>query len=374
MKFKSIHHDGHARAGVFESETEWGSLKEVKTPTFMPVGTAGTVKAVPPWELEKMGAQIVLGNTYHLYLRPGHERVERLGGLARMMKLDTLTLTDSGGFQIFSLTGLRKISDDGVWFQSHLDGSKHWFDAEQSMRIQRALSSNFVMAFDECPPFPATEEEVLRAMKRTYEWAQRGLGFSLKPFQKRFGIIQGGLYPHLREQSLKEITSLPFDAFAIGGLSIGEKPEEMQKMAQFIAPKMPVDRPRYLMGVGRPEDLVEGVRGGVDLFDCVMPTRNGRNGQAFTWKGKVNIKNLQYIDDTSPLDESCPCPTCANFTKAYLRHLFIAGEALSAQLLSMHNLWHYLELMRSMREAILANRFDEWRESFYTRRNQPVPA
>jgi len=374
MKFSSLHFDRQARAGVFSVVTEHGKEASVLTPTFMPVGTQGTVKAVPPWELTKMGAQIVLGNTYHLYLRPGHERVERLGGLSKMMDWGGLTLTDSGGFQIFSLTGLRKISDEGVWFQSHIDGSKHWFDAKVSMTIQRSLGSNFVMAFDECPPYPATETQVLSAMKRTLDWAKKGLDYELKPFQKRFGIIQGGLYHALRETSVRDMTALPFDAFAIGGLSIGEEPEQMQKMAAFTAPLLPKDKPRYLMGVGRPEDLVECVRGGVDLFDCVMPTRNARNGQAFTWAGKINIKNKQYQDDETPLDPSCPCQTCQRFTRAYLRHLYAAGEALSAQLMSMHNLWHYLELMRAMREAILGNRFDEWRESFYTRRNQVVPA
>ena len=316
-----------------------------------------------------MHAQIILGNTYHLYLRPGHERVERLGELHKFMNWDGPILTDSGGFQVFSLADLNKIDDDGVTFQSHIDGSSHRFTPELSMAIQKALASDIVMAFDQCPPYPATEEQVLAAMRRTVAWAQRGLDVPLKPHQARFGIIQGGLYEHLRAQSARELTKFPFDGFAIGGLSIGETPELMQKMAFYTAPLLPADKPRYLMGVGRPEDLVEGVRAGIDMFDCVMPTRNARNGQLFTSQGKVNIKNARYQDDPGPLDPECPCETCTKYSRAYLRHLFVAGEMLSARLNTVHNLTYYIGIMRQMRVAILENRFDDWVKSFYTKLN-----
>jgi queuine tRNA-ribosyltransferase len=372
--------DWKSKEGVSLSEessalalSENQNWHHIETPRFMPVGTLGTVKAVATKELKTLGAQIILGNTYHLYLRPGHERVERLGELDRFMNWDGPILTDSGGFQVFSLAGLNKIDDEGVTFQSHLDGSRHRFTPELSMQIQRSLSSNIVMAFDECPPFPATEDQVRAAMRRTVAWGKRGLAVELKPHQQRFGIIQGGLYPHLREESARDMTSLSYDGFAIGGLSIGETPDLMQKMAAHTAPLLPADKPRYLMGVGRPEDLVEGVRAGIDLFDCVMPTRNARNGQLFTSFGKVNIKNARYVDDAEPLDPQCDCETCTQYSRAYLRHLYVCGEALSARLNSIHNLTYYLRIMREMRESILNNRFDEWRENFYIQRNSKKP-
>jgi queuine tRNA-ribosyltransferase len=327
------------------------------------------VKGMTVDDLYGMPAQIILGNTYHLYLRPGHQRVERLGELHKFMNWKGPILTDSGGFQVFSLAGINKIDDEGVTFQSHIDGSRHRFTAELSMEIQRALASNIVMAFDECPPYPATPEQVQSAMKRTVAWAKRGLAVEMKPHQARFGIIQGGLYEELRKQSAAEITSLPYDGFAIGGLSIGESPELMQKMTRYTAPLLPRDKPRYLMGVGRPEDLVEGVRSGVDMFDCVMPTRNARNGQLFTSAGKVNIKNAKYAEDAGPLDPECHCDTCRNYSRAYLRHLFICGELLSARLNTLHNLTYYLNLMTQMRNAILENRFDDWVKTFYTKLN-----
>jgi len=354
-----------ARAARLYLRGAKGQTHEVLTPTFMPVGTQGTVKAVTTGELKQMKAQIVLGNTYHLYLRPGHERVDRLGELHRFMNWDGPILTDSGGFQVFSLAGLNKIDDQGVTFQSHIDGSSHRFTPELSMEIQRGLGSNIVMAFDQCPPYPATQEMVQAAMRRTLAWAKRGLAVPLKAHQARFGIVQGGLYEHLRVQSAAEITSLPYDGFAIGGLSIGETPDLMQKMAYHTAPLLPQDKPRYLMGVGRPQDLVEGVRAGIDMFDCVMPTRNARNGQLFTSQGKINIKNARYMDDAGPLDPECPCETCTQYSRAYLRHLFICGEALSARLNTIHNLTYYTRLMSQMREAILENRFDAWVDSFY---------
>jgi queuine tRNA-ribosyltransferase len=361
-----------ARAGRLTlkgSEASGGGPHEILTPVFMPVGTQGTVKAITTRELKDMRAQIILGNTYHLYLRPGHERVERLGELHKFMNWNGPILTDSGGFQVFSLAGINQIDDEGVTFQSHIDGSRHRFTAELSMQIQRALSSDIVMAFDQCPPYPATQHQVEAAMSRTVAWAKRGLDIELKPHQARFGIIQGGLYEDLRKQSAEEITSLPFDGFAIGGLSIGETPELMQKMTRYTAPFLPRDKPRYLMGVGRPEDLVEGVRGGVDMFDCVMPTRNARNGQLFTSQGKINIKNAKYADDSSPLDPECPCETCRQYSRAYLRHLFICGEVLSARLNTLHNLSYYLNLMTEMRKEILENRFDDWTKTFYTKLN-----
>ncbi len=359
-----------ARAGRIRLPGLHGQGHVIETPIFMPVGTQGTVKAVATRELEEMRAQIILGNTYHLYLRPGHERVERLGHLHRFMNWSGPILTDSGGFQVFSLSDLNKIDDQGVTFRSHLDGSLHRFTPELSMEIQRGLGSDIVMAFDECPPYPATPEQVQAAMRRTVSWAERGLRVELKPHQARFGIVQGGLFEELRTRSAREITAMPFDGFAIGGLSIGETPDLMQKMAYYTAPLLPQDRPRYLMGVGRPEDLVEGVRAGIDMFDCVMPTRNARHGILFTSLGKLNIKNQKFQDDAGPLDPECPCETCTKYSRAYLRHLFVCGEALSARLNSIHNLTYYLHLMRQMRTAILENRFDEWVKTFYSKINR----
>ncbi len=356
---------GGAGSSAF-SKDEWF---EVETPTFMPVGTVGSVKAISTTELRAMGAQIILGNTYHLYLRPGHERVERLGDLQKMMYWDGPMLTDSGGFQVFSLSGLNKITDKGVVFQSHLDGSKHEFTPELSMEIQKRLGSNIVMAFDQCPPFPATPEFVETAMRRTLAWAKQGLACELKPHQARFGIFQGGLDVALRKKSIEQLSDLPFDGFALGGFAIGEPMEMMHQVVRHVAPLMPELKPRYLMGVGRPEDLVESVRAGIDMFDCVMPTRNARNGQLFTSLGRVNIKNAKYADDGGPLDPNCSCETCQNYSKAYLRHLFIAGEMLSARLNTIHNLHFYLNLMRQMRKAILADEFDEWSKNFYSQFN-----
>jgi queuine tRNA-ribosyltransferase len=363
---------GRARAGRMKLKNAKGETHEILTPVFMPVGTVGSVKGISPPELRHMRAQIILGNTYHLYLRPGHQRVERLGELQRFMSWDGPILTDSGGFQVFSLAGLNKIDDEGVTFQSHIDGSYHRFTPELSMEIQRSLGSNIVMAFDQCPPYPATREEVQAAMRRTLRWAERGLKHPLKDHQARFGIVQGGLHEDLRVQSAQEITALPFDGFAIGGLSIGETPELMQKMAYHTAPLLPRDRPRYLMGVGRPEDLVEGVRAGIDMFDCVMPTRNARNGQLFTSQGKINIKNAKYADSTEPLDPECPCEACTQHTRAYLRHLFVSRELLSARLNTIHNLTYYIRLMEQMRKAILEDRFDEWVKTFYRNRGNDV--
>lgn len=365
MNYVLERQSGQARAGRIELAPH----ADLLTPTFMPVGTAGAVKGVLPAELRAMGAQIILGNTYHLYLRPGHERIERLGGLAEWSRWRGPVLTDSGGFQVFSLSELNRIDDDGVTFRSHIDGSAHRFTPEISMHVQRALGSDFVMAFDQCAAFDVTREAVVQAMERTHAWARRGLEVELKPHQKRFGIVQGGMHEDLRERSVRALTDLPFDAFAIGGLSIGEPVEMMHKMARFTAPLLPQHKVRYLMGVGRPEDLIEGVRAGVDIFDCVMPTRNARNGTLFTSAGKVNIKNARHLDDPGPLDPECACPTCQTYSRSYLRHLHVAGEPNAVRLLTLHNLWFYLELMRQMRKAIQENRFDDWADSFYTRWN-----
>jgi queuine tRNA-ribosyltransferase len=356
---------GRARAGHIHLKGSLGQAHEILTPVFMPVGTVGTVKGVTPSDLRQMQTQIILGNTYHLYLRPGHKRVENLGELHRFMAWNGPILTDSGGFQVFSLASLNKIDDEGVTFQSHLDGSTHRFTPELSMEIQKALGSDIVMAFDQCPPYPANPEEVQAAMRRTLRWAERGLDVQLKDHQARFGIVQGGLFEKLRVQSAQEICNLPFDGFAIGGLSIGETPDLMQKMAYFTAPLLPKDKPRYLMGVGRPEDLVEGVRAGIDMFDCVMPTRNARNGQLFTSRGKINIKNAKYADSLEPLDPECPCEACTQYSRAYLRHLFVSKELLSARLNTIHNLTYYIGLMSQIRKSILEDSFDDWVKTFY---------
>lgn len=348
---------------LFTLETEHGSLNG---PQFMPVGTQATVKALTPKDLKGCGAQMILGNTYHLYLRPGHERVEALGGLHRFMGWDGPILTDSGGFQVFSLSALNKVTDDGVEFQSHIDGSRHFFTPERSMEIQRALGSDVVMAFDECPPFTEDKTVVAKSMERTLKWAQRCRDFKLKSHQKLFGIVQGGMFTDLREECLERLVKIGFDGYAIGGLSIGEPITVMHQMVRAIAPKLPTDKARYLMGVGRPEDLIVGVAYGLDMFDCVMPTRNARNGQLFTSEGKINIKNSKYTDDSGPLDPRCNCYTCTNFSRAYLRHLFVCGEILSGILNSLHNIHYYLALMSKLRDSITQNRFDEVAVPLYT--------
>ncbi|MGE4233762.1 MAG: tRNA guanosine(34) transglycosylase Tgt [Bacteriovoracia bacterium] len=347
----------------------------VTAPQFMPVGTQGTVKGLTPDVLSNMGVQMLLGNTYHLYLRPGHERVERLGGLHKMMNWNGPILTDSGGFQVFSLGALRKITNEGVEFQSHLDGSKHFFTPEKSIEIQRALGSDVVMVFDECPPFTEDKTLVSKSMDRTLEWAKRCRDVKLKSHQKMFGIVQGGLFYDLRMECLEKLISIGFDGYALGGLSIGEPIPLLYDMVRRVAPKMPSDKPRYLMGVGRPQDILVGASYGIDLFDCVMPTRNARNGQLFTSKGKINIKNTQYTDDPSPLDEACRCYTCQNFSKAYLRHLFVSQELLSSILNSLHNVYFYLDIMRQVRlfldtpKDVNRITFDEFASDLYKKLN-----
>ncbi len=326
--------------------TEHGTIE---CPQFMPVGTQATVKALTPQQLKDAGAQTVLANTYHLYLRPGHQTVEKLGGLHSFMGWDRPILTDSGGFQVFSLASLRKVTDAGVEFQSHLDGSRHFFSPELSMEIQKSLGSDIVMAFDECPPYTLDKKQIAQSMERTLNWAKQCRNFKLKPHQKLFGIVQGGMFLDLRQECIEKLISIDFDGYALGGLSIGEPIEQMYEVVKNVTPFLPEDKPRYLMGVGTPEDLIFGVKCGIDLFDCVMPTRNARNGQLFASTGKINIKNAQYAEDPNPLDPKCNCYTCKNFSRAYLRHLYVAKEILSATLNSIHNISYYLNLMKTLR-------------------------
>jgi queuine tRNA-ribosyltransferase len=362
--FELLGADGAARLG--RMTTAHGT---VETPAFMPVGTAGAVKAVTPQELRACGAQIVLGNTYHLYLRPGHEIVRELGGLHRFMGWDGPILTDSGGFQAFSMEALRKLDDEGVRFKSHLDGSLHLLTPESSMEIQAALGSDVAMVLDECAPLPSPREAVEAAVERTTRWAGR----SRAAYERAtgpgvpFAIVQGGTFPELRERSAAALVALDFPGYAIGGVSVGEPPDRIAGVARSTSALLPPGRPRYLMGVGRPEDLVEAVAGGVDLFDCVMPTRNARNGALFTSGGRLNIKNERFRRDPGPLDPECACEACGRYSRAYLRHLFVSGEILAARLNTIHNLTFYLGLMARMREAIGAGRFEAFRASFLAR-------
>lgn len=356
--FELTGRDGAARRG--RMTTAHGV---VDTPAFMPVGTQGAVKAVTPDELSACGTQIVLANTYHLHLRPGHELIRDLGGLHRFMHWDGPILTDSGGFQVFSMKGLRTLDEDGVTFRSHIDGSLQRLTPETSMEIQTALGSDVAMVLDECSPLPAERDALEAAVARTTRWARRSRDAYRGP-GVAFGIVQGGTDENLRERSAAEIAALDFPGFAIGGVSVGEVPEAIAGVARFTAERLPEARPRYLMGVGRPEDLVESVAGGIDLFDCVMPTRNARNGTLFTSQGKVNIKREQYRSDPRPLDPACICETCAHYSRAYLRHLFVSNEILASRLNTIHNLAFYLGLMRSLREAIAAGTLASFRESF----------
>lgn len=365
--FEVTRRDGAARRGRVSF-----ARGVVETPQFMPVGTAGTVKAVTPRELRAGGATIVLANTYHLFLRPGHDLVRDLGGLHRFMNWPSPILTDSGGFQVFSLAGLRRVDDEGVRFRSHLDGSEHHLTPELSMEVQAALGSDVAMALDECPPLPAPREAVAAAVARTGSWARRSREAYRGPGVP-FGIVQGGPYEDLREISAREITSLDFAGYAIGGVSVGEPPAAIARVARATTVLLPEEKPRYLMGVGRPEDLVEAVGAGVDLFDCVMPTRNARNGQLFTASGKLNIKNEAYKRDPRPVDPACGCETCAEYSRAYLRHLFLAKEILASRLNTIHNLAYYLGLMARMRQAIEAGEFAGFRDAFFAREAADAP-
>ncbi len=337
----------------------------VETPVFMPVGTQATVKSISPDELENLGAAMILGNTYHLYLRPGSERIERLGGLHSFMGWNGSILTDSGGFQVFSLSGMRKIEESGVLFQSHLDGSRHMIRPEDAVRIQMQLGSDVAMCFDECTPYPVTYEYARDSMERTVRWAKRCKDAHCRPDQALFGIVQGSVFLDLRRDCLAKLEEIGFDGYAVGSLAIGEPKEEMQAVLDALSERLPCDRPRYLMGVGTPEDLVEAVRIGMDMFDCVMPTRNARNGKLFTTSGSIQIKNSVHADDGEPIDPGCDCYTCRRFSRAYLRHLFIARELLAYRLNTIHNLHYYLNLMADMRKAIEEGRFENWRRAFH---------
>ena len=360
IEFELIGSDGAARRGRIT--TAHGTIE---TPAFMPVGTAGTVKAMYPWHVAETGAEIVLGNTYHLMLRPGAERVARLGGLHAFMQWDKPILTDSGGYQVMSLAALRKISERGVSFQSHIDGTRHELTPERSIEIQHLLDADITMAFDECTPYPATEEAAAESMRLSMRWAAR----CREAFQDRhgyglFGIVQGSVFEDLRRESVDALCGIGFDGYAIGGLAVGEGQELMFRTVEVTAPLLPDDRPRYLMGVGKPDDLVGSVGRGVDMFDCVLPTRSGRNGQAFTRRGTVNLRNARHAEDPRPLDADCDCPACTRFTRAYLHHLFRSGEMLGPMLLTWHNLTYYQDLMAEMRRAIEEARFAAFAKSF----------
>ncbi|MCB0361378.1 MAG: tRNA guanosine(34) transglycosylase Tgt [Bdellovibrionales bacterium] len=360
--FKVLNQDGEARNGLLQT-----SHGLIETPVFMPVGTKGSVKAMLPHELQQMGTQIILGNTYHLHLRPGEKIIERLGGLHQFTRWQGPILTDSGGFQVFSLSQLRKISEEGVEFRSHLDGAKCFISPEKSMQIQMALGADIIMAFDECPAYPGTTESLRESMELTYRWLLRSKAAMVRPESQLFGIVQGGLNLELRLESLEQITSVDLPGYALGGLSVGEPIHMMHQLVKEVGPRMPKNKPRYLMGVGTPLDLILSVDSGMDMFDCVMPTRTARNGTLFTWSGKVHIKRTQYKEDPSPLDPECDCYTCCHFSKAYLRHMFMSGEIVSARLNTIHNLHFYTQLMVRARKAIREGLWSEFRNQCLTR-------
>ena len=363
VTYELIKKDSRTKARRGRVNTPHGPIE---TPVFMPVGTAGTVKAMKPEEVRDMGAQIILGNTYHLYLRPGHEVVKAAGGLHKFMNWERAILTDSGGFQVFSLGAMRKISEEGVEFRSHIDGSKHILSPEKSMEIQNALGSDIMMAFDECAPYPADRNYVKNSLERTTRWLKRCKEYHKNTEQQSlFGIMQGGMYKDLRKQSAEEIVELDLPGYAIGGLSVGEPKEIMYEVMDDCVDYLPADKPRYLMGVGSPDCLFEGVERGIDMFDCVLPTRIARHGMAMTSQGRVNIKNAKYERDFTPLDPNCDCYTCRNYSKAYLRHLFKSDEILSSMLMTTHNLHFLVNTMAGIRKAIEEDRFLEYKKEFY---------
>jgi len=372
FRFELLKKDRTSRARLGRLITPHGI---VNTPVFIPVGTQGSVKTLTPEELKGIGVEMILSNTYHLYLRPGHELIKELGGLHRFIHWDGPILTDSGGYQIFSQEGLTRVKEEGVYFQSHLDGSRHFLSPEKAIEIQEALGADIIMCLDECLPYPATYDDTLASMELTLRWARRCKEFMGSEFgvrglkQSLFGIIQGGMFRDLRRRGAEETVKIGFDGYAIGGLSVGEDKGLMYEMVEATVPYLPEDRPIYLMGIGTPEDLVEGVGRGIDMFDCVMPTRNARNGTLFTRYGKLVIRNSPYANDPRPIDEACGCYTCRNYTRAYLRHLFTAGELLAPRLNTIHNLYYYTNLMREIREAIAEERFEEFKDRFHRLRN-----
>ena len=374
MKYQLKNTDGGARRGELTFERPQGVFT-VQTPVFMPVGTYGTVKGMTPEEVRETGAEILLGNTFHLWLRPGQEIMRKHGDLHDFMQWHRPILTDSGGFQVFSLGKLRKITEEGVKFQNPINGERIFLSPEKSMEIQYDLGSDIVMIFDECTPYPSTFEYAKNSMELSLRWAKRCRVHFDKLGNKNalFGIIQGGVHENLRQISLDGLLEIGFDGYAVGGLAVGEPKEDMHRILEYICPKIPQDKPRYLMGVGKPEDLVEGVRRGIDMFDCVMPTRNARNGHLFVTDGVVKIRNAKYRDDTSTLDPECDCYTCRHYTKSYLHHLDKCGEILGARLNTIHNLRYYQRLMAQIRQAIEEQRFEAFVKTFYERMGKPVP-
>ncbi|MDA7742498.1 tRNA guanosine(34) transglycosylase Tgt [Francisellaceae bacterium] len=368
MKFELDTTSGKARRGrlIFDRGT-------IETPAFMPVGTYGAVKSLSPEEVKALGAEIILGNTFHLWLRPGTDIIKEHGTLHDFMKWDKPILTDSGGFQVFSLGALRKLTEEGVTFRSPIDGRKIFLDPEISMQVQRDLGSDIVMCFDECTPHPATEKEALDSMELSMRWAKRSKDAHSDNPSALFGIIQGGMYEHLRDASLKALINIGFDGYAIGGLSVGEPKEDMMRILDHVAYQMPKDKPRYLMGVGKPEDLVEAVRRGVDMFDCVMPTRNARNAHLFVSTGVVRIRNSQYKKDTRPIEEGCECYTCKNYSRSYLHHLDKTKEVLGSRLNTIHNLYYYQKLMKGLRNALQSGTFAEFIQGFYDQLDCEIP-
>ena len=368
MQFNVSATDGKARRG--ELSFPRGT---VQTPAFMPVGTYGTVKGMLPRDIEEIGAEIILGNTFHLMLRPGTEVIKEHGDLHDFTQWQGPILTDSGGFQVFSLGDMRKISEEGVRFKSPIDGSPVFIDPETSIQVQHDLGSDVVMIFDECTPYPATEQEADKSMQLSLRWAERSKNAHGNNPSALFGIVQGGMYEHLRDKSLAGLEAIGFDGYAIGGLSVGEPKEDMVRVLDHLADNMPAEKPRYLMGVGKPEDLVEGVRRGIDMFDCVMPTRNARNGHLFTSSGVIKIRNARHRHDTGPLDAECDCYTCTNFSRGYLHHLERCGEMLSAQLNNIHNLRYYQTLMAALRDAIAEGRLEAFADEFYQQQGKVKP-
>lgn len=360
LKLNIVKTDGNARACLLETDRGL-----IRTPAFMPVGTVGTVKAMSPDELKEIGAEIILSNTYHLYLRPGHKTIETLGGLHKFMNWDRPILTDSGGFQVFSLSALRKIEDNGVHFKSHLDGSMHFIGPKEAMEIQSSLGSDIAMVLDDCTPYPSSYEYAMNSLFRTIQWAVQCKELQ-REGQALFGIVQGSLYEDLRKKSVEELADIGFDGYAAGGLSVGEPKEDMHRMIYFTAPLLPVEKPRYLMGIGELGDVMKAVDAGFDMFDCVMPTRNARNGTLFTSVGKISIKREEFKFDKGPLDPECECYTCRNYSKGYLRHIFLSKEILSMRLNTIHNLYFYLNFFRDMRKSILDGKFTEFRNRWKT--------
>ncbi|MBY6004654.1 tRNA guanosine(34) transglycosylase Tgt [Salipiger bermudensis] len=356
--------DGKARTGVISTPRG-----EIRTPAFMPVGTAATVKAMLPEQVRSTGADILLGNTYHLMLRPTAERIAKLGGLHKFMNWERPILTDSGGFQVMSLADLRKLTEEGVSFRSHIDGSKHMLTPERSMEIQRLLGSDIVMCFDECPALPADRKRLEQSMRLSMRWAERSReAFGDRPGHMLFGIQQGGLEADLRQESAEALKAIGFDGYAVGGLAVGEGQEAMFACLDHAPEHLPVDKPRYLMGVGKPDDIVGAVKRGIDMMDCVLPTRSGRTGQAFTRRGVVNIKNARHADDPRPLDEQCTCPACTGYSRAYLHHVYRSHEMISGMLLTWHNLQYFQDIMDGMRGAIAEGRFEAWEADFHAGR------